>query len=98
MSGDLLTLEQVAKRLQVSKRTVQRAIDRRGLRAVQVAGRNTWRVRGEDLEAWLDQRATDRPAPPLGQAAGVALAVARPRPQRAGTGRLGVTPDMGRTA
>lgn len=99
--SDLLTIEQVAQRLQVSKRTVRRAIDTRGLRAIQVAGRDTWRVRTVDLEDWLEERTSDRPAVPAATVAAVPAAVAAiaPRPaRRHSSGRLAVTRDMGRTA
>jgi len=101
MSEKLLTVAQVAERLQVHPRTVRRAIDASGLRAVQVAGRGTWRVRPEDLDAWLEQRtntshtqADDTPRRP------VARIAAAPRGHRGGrpAGVLAVTPGMGRTA
>lgn len=95
---ELLTIEQVAERLQVSKRTVRRAIDERGLRAVQVAGRGTWRVRAPDLEDWLEQRtSTQRPLAPIAPASAVVALTTR-RPRRPGNGRLAVTDEMGRTA
>ena len=93
--SDLLTIEQVARRLQVHPRTVRRAIQARGLRAVQIAGRGTWRVRLDDLEAWLEERATPRPVD-VGAVIPVALAAARPRPARRGAGVLTVSEGMGR--
>src|SRR5689334_8352919 len=77
---ELLTIEQVAEMLQVSTRTVRRAIDARGLRAVQVAGRGTWRVRRQDLDAWLDVRDSGAATPNEG----VAPAPAPSAPARKG--------------
>lgn len=43
--GNLLTLTQVAARLGLAKRTVQRLIYRRDLRAIRIGhGRGVWRV------------------------------------------------------
>jgi excisionase family DNA binding protein len=95
--SDLLTIEQVAEVLQVSTRTVRRAIESRGLRACQIAGRGTWRVRRADLDAWLEERAST-PRPRSVDVTPVALAAARPRAARRGTGVLTVTPGMGRRA
>lgn len=97
--SDLLTIEQVAERLQVSKRTVRRAIDERGLRAVQVAGRGTWRVRVCDLDEWLEQRASVSACVSSRAARAAAAAIApSPRPRRSSSDRLTVTAEMGKSA
>jgi excisionase family DNA binding protein len=94
---ELLTIAQVAERLQVSEKTVRRAIRTRGLRAFQVAGRDTWRVRPEDLEEWLEQR-SNRAHPEPRDVTPVAISAARGRGGRRGTGVLAVEPGMGREA
>lgn len=54
MSNDqLLTLQQVADRLQVSMSTVRRLLDAGKLRSVRI-GRNL-RVRPEDLAAYIEE-------------------------------------------
>ena len=53
----LLTVEQVAKQCQVSLRTVYRAISRGSLRASHLGGAGAYRVRPEDVEAWLEASA-----------------------------------------
>jgi excisionase family DNA binding protein len=54
MSNDqLLTLQQVAERLQVSMSTVRRLVDAGKLRSVRI-GRNL-RVRPEDLAAYIEE-------------------------------------------
>ena len=54
MSQDqLLTLQQVAERLQVSMSTVRRLVDAGKLRSVRI-GRNL-RVRPEDLAAYIEE-------------------------------------------
>lgn len=59
MSQDqLLTLQQVADRLQVSISTVRRLIDAGELRTVRI-GRNL-RVRPEDLRAYIDANVETR--------------------------------------
>lgn len=102
---ELLTIEQVAETLQVHPRTVRRAIDERGLRAFQVAGRGTWRVRPEDLDAWLEERAnTTRPQRArrvidVGQIVALGGHVQRAHTaRRRASGMLTVTEGMGRTA
>src|SRR4051812_17169427 len=64
--GDLLTIEQVAKRCQLSRNAIRRAIERRELRASKL-GRQ-WRIPEAWLEAWIMAgmpRATS-PRPALG--------------------------------
>jgi excisionase family DNA binding protein len=94
---DLLTIDQVAERLQVHPRTVSRAIRSGDLRAIQVAAGSTWRITPGDLDEWLASRA-NRPSGPVARAAvPLRAAVARPRPRsRRPTGVLSVTDEMGR--
>jgi excisionase family DNA binding protein len=92
---EVLPLHQAAKVLSCSTRTLRRRISDGELRASQVAGRGGWVVQRADLLAFLDSRATRARV-------GQAIAPPRPAPLRptsrpAGTsGRLTVTPDMGR--
>ncbi|HEX3642917.1 MAG TPA: helix-turn-helix domain-containing protein [Ktedonobacteraceae bacterium] len=53
MADTLLTLEEVAEILRVSKSTVQRYIAQRKLEAVRVGGR--FRVRSEALDRYIDR-------------------------------------------
>jgi excisionase family DNA binding protein len=52
---DLMTLEQVAERLQVSPRTIRRAIDAGDLEAVDLPFRVGLRVKREVFEKWLSE-------------------------------------------
>lgn len=54
MEEPLLTLEEVAKRLKISKFTVKRRIDDGELEGVQVG--RFWRVRREALERYIDKQ------------------------------------------
>lgn len=95
---ELLTLNEAARLVKVSPRTIRRHIDSGDLRAFQVAGGGTWRIRPDDLDAFLEQRANvPRPDTPRRDVTPV-LAAARPRAHRRTGGVLAVTPDMGRTA
>lgn len=62
MTDRLLTIDQAAELLQVSAKTVRRAIERGELAAVHVgepdAKVKTWRIRAGDLEAWVERRTT----------------------------------------
>jgi excisionase family DNA binding protein len=106
---ELLTVQEAADRLKVSKRTVERAITAGNLRASQIATRGTWRIDIADLERWVQSRTQGPVAapPPKGKPKGTLSAPPRgsqllPAPpmsrrrRRAGSGRLSVTPDMGR--
>ena len=55
----LMTLEQVAERLQVHVETVRRAVRQKHLRASKVGG--AWRVSDVDLETYLASNANTRP-------------------------------------
>ncbi len=54
--GKLLTVEQVAERLQVNEQTVRRWLREKELTGVPFGGRTGWRVSEEDLQMFLDQR------------------------------------------
>lgn len=54
-SPGLLTLEQVAARVQVHPRTIRRAIDAGELVAIELPFRGGIRVRKEALDEWLDE-------------------------------------------
>jgi len=54
MTGQCYTISQVARQLQVSKRTVARLIRERKLRGVKVGQR--WRIPQSALDAMLGQR------------------------------------------
>jgi excisionase family DNA binding protein len=53
----LLTPSQLAEHVQVSTKTVLRAIARGELRAVQIGQRRAWRICPDDVDAWLETRA-----------------------------------------
>lgn len=99
---ELLTIEETAARLKVSERTVRRAIASGGLRAFRIAGRGTWRITADDLEAWLVMRANMSPAPPrpVNVAPIAAAAGARGRGARRhrATGVLAVPAGHGRAS
>ncbi len=52
----MLTIEDVAKRLNVSVATVRRLIDDGELKAIKVRGQ--WRIREEDYEAYLRRQSS----------------------------------------
>jgi excisionase family DNA binding protein len=56
-SETLLTLGQVADRLQVSRTTIWRLTHEQGLRTVRCAG--VVRVRASDLANWIEKHCTD---------------------------------------
>ena len=64
----LLTPEWIAERCEISTRTVMRAIRAGELKASQLAERGCWRIKPEDLDAWIEARAnrarTARPPSP----------------------------------
>jgi len=86
----LLTPSQVAEHVQVSTKTVLRAIARQDLRAAQIGRSRAWRIRPEDVEAWLEARANrprqDSVAPP--RRVNVLEAIPRVRRRRVRSGRL----------
>jgi excisionase family DNA binding protein len=60
---DLLTIEQVANRLQVHPRTIRRAIESGELPAVDLPFRGGLRVKSEALDGWFAEHAVTPPAP-----------------------------------
>ena len=52
----LLTVDQVAERLQVNEQTVRRWLREGELTGIAFGGRTGWRVGEEDLQAFLDRR------------------------------------------
>lgn len=99
----LLTPTEVAARLKVSKRTVQRAIERQDeyrLPAVDItpgSATRTWRVHPDELAEWLERR-RNQPAAPRGTT-DFPLPAAPARSsgsRRRGAGAVSVTPEMGR--
>lgn len=89
MSERLLTPAHVAERCQISTKTVLRAIRSGRLRASRLGEHAAFRLRPEDVEAWIDESVF---APPV-------KAVVEPTPlRRADRGRLTLTSEMGRSA
>ena len=52
----LLTVEQVAERLQINEQTIRRWLRDGRLTGVPFGGRTGWRVSEEDLQMFLDRR------------------------------------------
>jgi len=52
----MLTVDQVAARLQVNEQTVRRWLRSAQLVGIAFGGRTGWRVKEEDLQAFLDRR------------------------------------------
>jgi excisionase family DNA binding protein len=52
----MLTVDQVAERLQVNEYTVRRWLREGQLEGVPFGGRTGWRVKEKDLQAFLDRR------------------------------------------
>jgi len=63
MSGDLLTTQQVAERLQTSKRYVDDQLRSKRLRGFKIGDgpRARWRIHESDLKAFLEARSNVRP-------------------------------------
>jgi excisionase family DNA binding protein len=64
VSLEVLTVEQLADRFQLSQKTVYRSLERRELRGAKL--RNRWRIRLEDAERWFDDHVPEpvKPARP----------------------------------
>jgi excisionase family DNA binding protein len=56
MEDRLLTVEQVADRLQVNEQTVRRWLRDNDLAGIPFGGRTGWRISEEELQAFLDRR------------------------------------------
>ncbi len=52
----LLTVDQVAERLQVNEQTVRRWLRDGEITGIAFGGRTGWRIREEDVQAFLDRR------------------------------------------
>jgi excisionase family DNA binding protein len=89
ISTPLLTIDQVAELCQVSAKTVYRAVSNGKLRASRLGRGSAYRIRLEDVDAWLDACALTNRA----HLAQRADQVARPRP----AGSLTVPTDMDRS-
>jgi excisionase family DNA binding protein len=86
----LLTTAEVAERLRLHRKTVERAIRRGELRAWRPSAAGPWRIRPEWVDHWIDARGTHGGAARHRIEEMPTLA----RPSR--EGRLEVTPGMGR--
>ena len=94
----LLTPGEVAELCQLSTKTVLRAIHGGRLRASRLGERAAFRVRLADVEAWIEASVVPMPPP-----ASALNSPAPPAPLRAPvtdieTGRLVLTPEMGRSS
>jgi excisionase family DNA binding protein len=58
-----LTVEDAAKRLDVTEETVRRLLRKRALRGMQISKRAGWRIRASDLDAFIESRFTGGPEP-----------------------------------
>jgi excisionase family DNA binding protein len=56
MDGRVLTVNQVAQRLQVDVQTVRRWLRNGNLVGIPFGGRTGWRVTEQELQAFLDRR------------------------------------------
>lgn len=88
----LLTTAEVAERLQVHPKTVERAIRRGDLRAWRPSTAGPWRIRAEWVDEWIETRAT-RP-----RGARAHVDELPPVGGPSADGRLEVRPGMGRDA
>jgi excisionase family DNA binding protein len=60
-SCDVLTVDQVAARFQLSTKTVYRALERRELRAAKFG--SAWRIRAADADGWFEGSVPHTPPP-----------------------------------
>ena len=91
MDERLLTPADVAERCQISAKSVLRAIHRGQLRAYRLGERGAYRLREDDVDAWLESSIV---APLLQRAETPVVALFEH--QAPPTGRLKLTPEMGR--
>lgn len=100
----ILNVDQVAELVQLSTKTVMRAIAAGDLEASQLTqGRGGWRIRESAIEQWMDNRSNRRrePRAPVDVdriEPETAIRPATRAPRRGSGGRLVVTADMGRRA
>ena len=88
----LLTTAEVAERLRLHPKTVERAIRRGELRAWRPSGAGPWRIRPEWVRDWIEERATRPRAARI--RANELPTVGGPSSE----GRLEIAPGMGRDA
>ncbi len=93
-SGRLLTPADIARRCQVSTKTVLRAIHASELRASRLGVRGAYRIREEDLEAWLSATASRAPRLETRAPGEVALSLPTSPPRHGGRGTLAVPDEM----
>jgi len=86
----LLTPSDVAERCQVSTKTVLRAIHRGRLRASRLGEQGAYRMREADVDQWIEACVLEI------QPARRPAALPEPLPGSTVTGRLALTPEMGR--
>jgi len=72
MDERVLTVNQVAARLQVDVQTVRRWLRNGELIGTPIGGRTGWRVSGPEVEAFLKRRRQEREIRDMGKAALVA--------------------------
>ena len=90
----LRTPAEAARRCQISVKTVLRAIHAGRLRASRLGESGAYRMRDEDIDAWIEesvvvpQRRAPAPQPPVARSL--------PAGDRPSIGRLTLTDDMGR--
>lgn len=104
-SNRVLTAEQVAHLVQVSRKTVMRAIAAGDLEASQLAERGAWRINERAISRWMEYRSNRirprRPPADVGRVEATPAPIARrTRGSRTGddSGMLAVSPRMGRAA
>ena len=90
MTDRLLTPADVADRCQISTKTVLRAIHRGRLRASRLGEHGAYRMHAADVDAWI--AASVLPAP----VRRAAMPSPRCVPSEPTSGRLVLSPDMGR--
>jgi excisionase family DNA binding protein len=91
MSERLLTPGDVAEHCQVSTKTVLRAIHRGRLRASRLGEHGAYRMREVDVDEWIEACVVD-----LQPARSAPAAIPSGAPIAARSGRLVLTPEMGR--
>lgn len=98
MTNRVLTVEQVADMVQLSPKTVLRAIAAGELEASQLARRGGWRVDPDEIPRWMARRSNLRTRldTPLATPASSEGAVVRRQPRGRRSAALVVTADMGR--
>ena len=92
----LLTPGEVAELCRLSTKTVLRAIHAGRLRASRLGERAAFRVRLADVEAWIEAFVVPPPAPAL-KSPSHAAPLRTPTVTDIETGRLVLTPEMGRS-